>query len=146
MKIYLAADHAGFKLKEVVKKWLAVFGKKYEIEDFGAFEFKKTDDYPDFMRKVGRAISRNPDHKAIIFGGSGQGEAMVCNHYKRVRAAVYYGGDDKVIILSREHNDANVLAIGAFFVKEDEALRAVELWLKTPFSKAARHKRRIGKF
>ncbi len=143
MIIYLATDHAGFQLKEAIKKFL--IKKGYKIKDLGAFKYNPEDDYPDFIRKAGAAISKNPKDRAIVLGGSGQGEAIVANRFKHVRAAVYYGGPIKIIRLSREHNDANVLSLGARFLKEKEALKIVELWLRTRFSEEGRHKRRIQK-
>ncbi len=154
MKIYLATDHAGFSLKGKIKKFL--IGAGYEVEDCGAFKLDSGDDYPDFIHKAAKAVSKNPkSSRAIIFGGSGQGEAMVANRYRRVRAAVYYGpasaeaaagkGSLDIVKLSREHNDTNVISLGARFLTERQALRAVSLWLKTPFSKTKRHARRIKK-
>ncbi len=144
MKIYLAADHAGFELKEKVKAFLVEQG--YKVEDCGAHTLDSDDDYPDYMKVAAKRVARNPEDRAILFGGSGQGEAMVANRLKRVRATVFYGGSEKIITLSREHNDANILSIGARFVGEREAKRAIMLWLKTPFSRKERHQRRIGKF
>jgi ribose 5-phosphate isomerase B len=144
MQILLGADHAGFKLKELVKAWLR--GRGYAVHDEGAFKLEAEDDYPDFIHIVAKQVSANPEEaRGIIFGGSGQGEAMVANRYKRVRAAVYYGGSDKIIVLSREHNNANILSIGARFVSEVEVKAAIELWLATEFTGAERHARRIGK-
>lgn len=143
MKVYLGTDHAGFELKEKVKSFLIKEG--YEVEDCGAYGFDKDDDYPDFIGKAAQKVSENPDSdKGIIFGGSGQGEAMVANKYKNVRAAVFYGNLD-MITPTREHNDANILSIGARFLSEDKALEAIKLWLETPFSKDPRHVRRIEK-
>lgn len=143
MKIYLGSDHAGFELKEAIKRHL--LDKGYEVKDFGAFKYDKKDDYPDFVRPVAVAVVKDKKVRGIVLGGSGQGEAMVCNRYKGARAVVYYGYDKKIITLSREHNDANILSLGGFFLKKKEVLEAVDLWLKTKFSGAARHKRRIGK-
>ncbi|MBI4038032.1 RpiB/LacA/LacB family sugar-phosphate isomerase [Candidatus Daviesbacteria bacterium] len=159
MIVYLASDHAGFKLKERVKGFLIREG--YEVQDLGASEYNKDDDYPDFISKAGEAISRSPEDKAIIFGGSGQAEAIVANKYKQVRAAVFYApaipaeaadvtgrvSEDpfEMIRLTREHNNANVLSLGARFLKEEEATQAVQLWLKAPFSQEGRHVRRIDK-
>ena len=144
MTIYLASDHAGFELKEKVKKFLIDSG--YEVEDFGAFKLDPDDDYPDFIRKAAEAVSKDPENsRAIILGGSGEGEAMVANRYKGVRAAVYYGSKEEILKLSREHNDANVLALGARFLNPKEALEAVAFWLKHPFSRKERHQRRIQK-
>ena len=142
MKIYLATDHAGFELKEKLKGYLQSEG--YEIEDFGAHQFDKEDDYPDFISKAAEAVSKYPNSKAIILGGSGQGEAMVANKFPNVRAVVYYGNME-MIPLTRQHNDANILSLGARFLNEDEAKKAVKLWLETPFTDEDRHKRRIEK-
>lgn len=143
MTIYLASDHAGFELKNKIKAF--VEQKGFQTQDCGAFSFEPTDDYPDFIKKAAELLSKNPGHRAIILGGSGQGEAMAANRFNGVRAAVYYGFNEEIIRLSREHNDANALSIGARFVKEDDALKAVELFLNTPFSNDQRHKRRIDK-
>jgi len=149
MKIILATDHAGFKLKEAVKSFLQEKG--YEIEDVGAHEYIEDDDYPQYMVKAGMEIAKDLEgkNKAIIFGGSGQGEAMVANRFPGVRAVVWYGdakssmSDIDMISLSRAHNDANVLSIGARFVDEQSAKEAIIKWLETPFSGEERHKRRI---
>ena len=145
MKVYLATDHAGFELKEKLKIFLSELG--YEAQDFGSFEYNPNDDYPDFISKAAKAVSEDPENsKAIILGGSGQGEAMVTNRFKGVRATVFYGGPKDIIKLSREHNDANILSLGARFISEEEAKDAVKLWLETPFSGDERHARRIMKF
>ena len=145
MITYLATDHAGFNLKEKIKQFLTELG--YETQDFGAFSFEPTDDYPDFVKPAAEAVAKDPENsRAIVLGGSGQGEAMVANRYKGVRAAVLDKYDADIIKLSREHNNANVLSLGARFLKEEEALSAVKLWLETPFTEEERHKRRIAKF
>jgi ribose 5-phosphate isomerase B len=142
--IYIASDHAGFEMKEKLKKYLIELG--YQIEDKGAFSYDEQDDYPDFVRQAADAVAENPEqNKGIILGGSGQGEAMVANRVKGVRAAVLYFYNENIIRLSREHNDANVLSLGARFLNDEEAKRAVKLWLETPFSGEERHKRRIFK-
>ncbi len=143
MKVYLATDHAGFELKTKVKEFLKKEG--YEVEDCGAYEFDKDDDYPDFISKAAEAVSENPENKAIIFGGSGQGEAIVANKFPNVRVAVYYGGQNMMPKLTREHNDSNILSLGARFLTEEEACEAVKLFLDTPFSREDRHVRRIEK-
>ena len=144
LTIVLAADHAGYKLKEAVKRYLES-RKDLSVLDVGAHEYDAGDDYPPFMAaaamKVAEDLSGNT--KGIIAGGSGEGEAMVANRFPGVRAVAWYGGPLDIVQLSREHNDANVLSMGGRFVKEEEAVKAVELWLKTPFSGEERHKRRI---
>lgn len=148
MRIYLGTDHAGFDLKEKVKKFLEEKG--YEVADLGAFAFNQNDDYPDFIMPVAKSIAHDlkegKESRGIIFGGSGQGEAMAANRVDGVRAAVYYGGPADIVTLSREHNNANVLSLGARFVSEQEGLDAVKLWLETAFSGDDRHVRRIMKF
>lgn len=141
--VYLAADHAGFELKEKVKKYLQDLG--YEVKDFGAYSFDKDDDYPDFISKAAEAVSKDRESKAIILGGSGQGEAMVANKFPNVRAAVYYGGVGGIPSLTRQHNDSNILSLGARFLNEQDALKAVKLFLDTPFTNEERHLRRIEK-
>jgi ribose 5-phosphate isomerase B len=144
MVVLLASDHAGFALKEVVKRDLKQLG--YTVQDEGAFAFKDGDDYPDFIKLVAKQVSADPDNsRGIIFGGSGEGEAIVANRFPRVRATVYYGGPVDIITLSRLHNNANILSIGARFVTEIEAQKAIHTWLTTEFPGEERHVRRIAK-
>ncbi len=152
MKIFVASDHAGFGLKQKLIPFLQSLG--HEVIDKGANEYNETDDFPDFVPAVAREVSMNPNNvRGIVMGGSGQGEAMIANRFKNVRATVYYGGgkslveeNDTIIKLSREHNNANVLSIGARFVTEEDAMRAVHEWLEAPFPEDERHVRRIAKF
>ena len=142
--IYLATDHAGFEHKNNVRDWLA--GEGYIVEDCGSFEHDALDDFPDFIQKAAHAVATDPiNRRGIIFGGSGQGEAMLANRYKGVRATVYYGGSDEIVVLSREHNDANILSIGARFVTIDEAKAAIWKWLHTDALPDEKYKRRNKK-
>lgn len=141
--IYLASDHAGFALKEFLKKFLMVEG--CDLKDFGAFKYQAKDDYPDFIKLAAKAVAKDKNSQAIIFGGSGQGEAMTANRFKGVRAAVYYGGPLTIVSLSKEHNQANILSLGARFVTKRQAKQAVQLWLGVKFSQAPRHLRRLKK-
>ena len=150
MKIFLGADHAGYGLKEILKQDLIAGG--HEVTDCGATEYNETEDYPDFVIPVAKAISADAAVLGIVIGGTGQGEAICANKFKGVRAAVWYGSGkqiasdtERIIELSREHNDANILSIGARFVTEEETLLAVHRWLETPFSEEERHKRRLDK-
>lgn len=142
-KIFIGADHAGFELKGKLVPFLKDLG--HEVEDFGAHTLEALDDYPDFIRPTAEAVAGNPGSRGIILGGSGQGEAMCANRVAGARAAVYYGGAVDIVVLSREHNDANILSLGARFIEESEALDVVKLWLETPFSGDERHVRRIKK-
>ncbi len=144
MIIHLATDHAGFAHKEMLKQFLIEHA--YEIVDHGANHFDENDDYPDFMLPAASAVAGDPSSRGIMFGGSGEGEAMVANRVHGVRATVYYGGPDDIVTLSRAHNDANVLSIGARFVTTEEMFRVVRLWLEIPFSHDERDSRRLGKF
>ena len=139
--IVLATDHAGFELKEHVKKFL--LKKGYDIKDFGALEYDGLDDYPDFILPAAKYISK---HKliGIIFGGSGQGEAMAANRINGIRAAVFYNGPNEIVELSRLHNNANILSIGARFISNQEVEKVIELWLSTDFEEG-RHEKRINK-
>lgn len=148
MKIYIGTDHAGFNLKEELKKYLSELG--HEVIDKGAFEYDKDDDYPDFIALVAEGVAEAGPESAeevrgVILGGSGQGEAIEANRLLGIRAIVYYGGNLEIVKLGREHNDANILSLGARFVDLIEAKEAVKLFLETPFSGAERHIRRIVK-
>lgn len=143
MKIYIGTDHAGFELKEKLKVFLGEIG--YVVEDMGTHAYDEKDDYPDLVRPVAEAVAHEKDARGIIIGGSGQGEAICANRVHGVRAAVYYGGPVDIVVLSREHNDANILSLGARFIDEEEAQEVVKLWLTTPFSGDERHVRRIRK-
>ncbi len=160
MKVYLATDHSGLELKNKVKEFLQKEG--YGVEDCGAYEFDKNDDYPDFIGKAAENVSKDPDNtRGVIFGGSGQGEAMVANKFKGVRCALFYtpalptqavnieGRQStdpfEIIKLTREHNFANMLSIGIRFVKEEDVFKAVKAWLEAPVTSEERHLRRIEK-
>ena len=142
-KIFLGADHAGYKLKEEIKKFLLRQG--FYVIDKGTHKLEPLDDYPDFIFPVARAVAKNRNSKGIIFGASGQGEAIAANRVKGVRAALYYGSNPEIVKLSRTHNDANMLSLGARFLTKKEAVEAVSLWLNTRFSNQERHARRIKK-
>jgi ribose 5-phosphate isomerase B len=143
VKVFIASDHAGFELKAKLIPFLKSLG--YEVVDKGAFSFNKDDDYPDLITPVAKAVSEEKGSLGAVLGGSGQGEAIVANRFPGVRAAVYYGGAPDIITLSRQHNDSNVLSLGARFLNGEEAKAAVKLWLETPFSGEERHIRRIEK-
>mgnify|MGYP000957935411 FL=1 len=143
MKIALGADHAGYELKEKLKEFLSSQG--YEIEDFGAYALDPNDDYTDFVFPVAHAVAHGEVGMGVVFGKSGQGEAIAANRVLGVRAALYAGGNEDIIRLSREHNDANVLSLGADYVNESSMKDIVTLWLSTPFSGDERHIRRIKK-
>ncbi len=144
-KVFFAADHAGFELKNALLAYVRdELG--YAVEDMGAFEFDPIDDYPDFMTPCARQVAETPDALGVILGGSGQGEAMVANRIPGARAALYYGGTFDIPKLAREHNDANILSLGARFLSEMEAKAAVDIFLSTAFSGDERHVRRIAKF
>ncbi|MBL7055750.1 RpiB/LacA/LacB family sugar-phosphate isomerase [Candidatus Woesearchaeota archaeon] len=140
-KIFLGTDHAGFELKEAVKEFLIKEG--YDVEDCGALEYDEKDDYPAFIHKAASRVSEIKGSFGVVFGGSGQGEAIVANKVKGIRAALYYGLDKDILTLSKTHNDANILSLGARFLKKEVAVEAVKLWLKTSFTGEERHKRRI---
>ena len=141
-KIILATDHAGFKLKEEIKSYLEKEG--YEIEDMGANSFDREDDYPDFIIPAAKKVAKEKC-LGIIFGGSGQGEAIAANKVKGVRAALYYGKNLEIVKLSKTHNKTNILSLGARFLEKDEAIKAVKTWLSTEFNNEERHIRRILK-
>lgn len=146
MNIHLATDHAGFAHKEAVKAYLLA-QEGVEVVDHGATELVEGDDYPDYVLPCAQAVAADPDNSiGVIFGGSGQGEAMCANRVSGIRCAVYYGGPTDILTLSREHNAANMLSLSARLLTTDEAIQAVTLLLSTPFSNDERHVRRLSKF
>jgi len=139
MKIAIASDHEGFEYKEKIKK--ALTEKGYEVEDFGT-DSTEPCDYPDFIRPAAEAVSAGRCHRGIVLGGSGNGEAIAANKVTGIRCALCW--NEKTARLSREHNDANMLSMGAWIVTEEEALEIVNLWMTTDFQNG-RHRRRINK-
>lgn len=145
MEIYLATDHAGFTLKEEVRAFLSET-TEYEVFDCGAHTHDPEDDFPDFIKEAALAVAKDPvGRRAIIFGGSGQGEAMLANRFSGVRAAVYYGGAVEIVKLSREHNDANVLSLGARFLDSATVQPLITQWLSTAPLADLKYQRRIEK-
>lgn len=143
VKIFIASDHAGFELKNALGEWLR--GQGHEVVDCGPATLNPQDDYPDFIAPLAKRVVAEPGTFGIAMGGSGEGEAMVANRVPGARAAGFYGGSLEVVRLARQHNDANILSLGARLVSGEEALAAVELFLATPFSNEERHERRIEK-
>ncbi len=159
MNIALATDHAGFEQLKELQTYLESLGHK--CTNFGPKEFNPSDDYPDFIYPAAKAVASGECNRGIILGGSGQGETMVANRIKGVRCALFYGtavpvqaidakGTESpdpyaILRLSRSHNDANILSLGARFLSSNDIKHAVEVWLGTPFSNDPRHVRRIVK-
>lgn len=144
MTIHLATDHAGYEHKQVVAEWLQNEG--YAIIDHGAHVVDPLDDFPDFISLAAEAVSRRPQtDRAIIFGGSGQGEAMVANRYPNVRATVLYADVPEIVTLGREHNDSNVLSIGARFLTPEATMKHIWEWLHTDASTDQKYHRRNKK-
>ena len=142
MRVHLATDHAGLELKNIIKEFLLNNG--HEVTDHGAYEYDALDDYPDFIFPCAKAVSKDQESIGIILGGSGQGEAMAANRIKGCRAAVYYNGPTEIVKLSREHNNANILSLGARFMTQDEIFQIINIWFSEPFA-AGRHTRRVEK-
>lgn len=138
MKIALGTDHAGFRLKEKVKALLVGLG--HEVKDFGTFSEAPVD-YPVFVRPAAESVVSGECERAIVFGGSGNGEAMTANKVRGVRCALCW--TEEVARLSRQHNDANVLSLGERVIPEATALALVQVWLTTAFE-GGRHAGRIA--
>lgn len=141
--LYLASDHGGFELKEFLQDKLSAEGCK--VVDLGPHEMNPIDDYPDYVFPAADEVAKNHHARAIVIGRTGQGEAMCANRVKHVRAALYYGGSIDIVRKAREHENVNVLSLGADFATQDEAWEAVHIFLKTPFPGEDRHVRRIHK-
>jgi ribose 5-phosphate isomerase B len=138
MKISLGTDHAGFRYKEKIKGLLASLG--HEVKDFGTWSEEPVD-YPQFIRPAAEAVARGECDRGIVFGGSGNGEAMAANKVRGVRCALCW--NEESARLSRQHNDANVLSLGQRLIAEELALEIVRIWLATPFE-GGRHAKRIA--
>ena len=138
-KILIASDHAGFKLKEQIKIYLRK--KKYKFLDLGPYKLAKVD-YPDFAHKLSRKINSNAKQKGILICGSGIGMSIVANRHKNVRAALCHS--TKSAFLSRKHNNANVIALGARLTTKNVALKYIDKFIKTKFE-GGRHLRRVKK-
>ena len=139
MTIALGSDHAGFPYKELVKTHLNELG--HIVIDKGTFSTDPVD-YPDFIRPAAQAVLDGEAERAIVFGGSGNGEAMTANRLKGIRCGLCWS--EETARLTRQHNDANVLSMGARMISEDLALRIVDIFLTTPFE-GGRHVARIAK-
>ena len=159
MKIALASDHAGYEQLKDLQEYLISQG--HECQYLGPKKLDPQDDYPDFIIPAARAVASGEAEAGILIGGDGEGEAMAANRIRGVRCAVFYGpavaktpvdieGDVsndpfEVIKLTRQHNNANMLSLGARFLTQKDVQHAVKLWLDTPFSNVDRHVRRISK-
>jgi ribose 5-phosphate isomerase B len=138
MKISLATDHAGFLYKEKIKELLGTLG--HEVKDFGTFSEEPVD-YPIFIPPAAEAVVRGECDRGIVFGGSGNGEAMAANKVHGARCALCW--NEESARLSRQHNDANVLSIGQRMIPEELALKIVRVWLETAFE-GGRHAHRVA--
>lgn len=137
MKIALASDHAGFRYKEALKEYLVQLG--HQVVDFGT-DTEESVDYPLFVRPAAEALARGECERAIVLGGSGNGEAMVANRIPGVRCALCW--DETTARLARQHNDANAVALGQRLISLERALQIVDVWLETPFE-GGRHVQRL---
>ncbi|MBI4396697.1 MAG: ribose 5-phosphate isomerase B [Elusimicrobia bacterium] len=137
MRIAIGSDHAGFRYKEEILKFLRNEG--HDVQDFGT-DSEAMVDYPLFIRPVAEAVGRGERERGIVLGGSGNGEAMVANRVRGVRCAVCW--DETSARLSREHNDANVLSLGARLIELGTVLKIIDVWLATSFL-GGRHEKRI---
>jgi ribose 5-phosphate isomerase B len=147
MKVYIGADHRGYELKEKIFQWLV--DHEYDVEDFGAYEYKKGDDYTEFSEKVASVVASHhtkasrdkKDVFGILLCGSGVGVEVVANKFDGVRAAI--GKDNAQVRAGRSDDDMNVLVIASDFTSEEEAKDMVETFLNTDFSGKDRYKRRL---
>ena len=138
-KIYIGADHRGYKLKEKISRWL--FEKKYDFEDMGAESLDKSDDYTEYAEKVASMVADNKHSKGILICGSGVGVDVVANKFDGIRASV--GKSSGQVKKGREDDDMNILVIASDFTHEKESLEMVETFLSSKFLGLARHKRRL---
>ena len=138
-KIFISSDHAGYILKEQIKK---KFKKKYRFQDLGTDNSKKSVNYPDYAHKLCRKVSNNSKNMGILVCGSGMGMSMAANRHKKIRAAVCYS--IKNTKLSRLHNNANIITLGSRLTKKNTAFKCIEVFMKTKFE-GGRHNKRVKK-
>jgi len=138
--LYLGADHAGWHLKEEIKKYLKELG--YQYEDLGNQELDPKDDYPDFALAIAKKVAQT-NEQGILICATGLGMAMVANKIKGIRAAVCW--DNFTALQSRQHNDSNILCLGGKVTDLETAKKLVRIWLETEFTKEERHLRRLEK-
>tara|TARA_B100000579_G_scaffold215837_1_gene176477 strand:- start:430 stop:855 length:426 start_codon:yes stop_codon:yes gene_type:complete len=138
-KIFISSDHAGFNLKEQIKK---NFLKKYKFYDLGTDNSKKSVNYPDFAHNLCKKVSSNSKNMGILVCGSGMGMSMAANRHKKIRAAVCYSV--KNTKLSRLHNNANIITLGSRLTKKNIAFKCIETFISTKFE-GGRHKKRVKK-
>jgi len=139
MRVYLGSDHAGFELKSYLLEHLAKAG--HEVVDCGAEAYDPDDDYPPFCIRTGERVLADPGSLGVVIGGSGNGEQIAANKVAGIRCALAWS--EETALLGRQHNDANVVAVGGRMHSLDDMTRFVELFLAEPFSGAERHQRRI---
>ena len=139
--IFLGTDHGGYELKEELKNFLAEH--KIAFEDLGSQSFDPDDDYPDFIIPVAQKVASDPQSLGIVIGRSGNGEAIAANKVKGIRAAVCL--NQEMAKKAKQHNNANILSLGADYMSVDEAKQIVKVFIDTPFSNEERHLRRIEK-
>lgn len=140
MRIHIGTDHAGFELKNTIVEHLKAQG--HDVVDHGAHTYDALDDYPPFCIEAAEAVVAEPGSLGIVIGGSGNGEQMAANCVKGVRAALVW--NEATAALAREHNDANVVAVGGLQHSVEEAIHLIDVFLSTPFSGDERHQRRIN--
>ena len=140
MRVHLGSDHAGYDLKAALVARLTELG--HEPVDHGPTAYDALDDYPPFVLRAARAVVADDGSLGVVIGGSGNGEAIAANKVTGVRCALAHS--EETARLGREHNDANVVSVGARMHDEATALRLVEAFLSTPFSGEERHSRRIA--
>ena len=140
MRVYLGSDHAGFELKARLIEWLTSAG--HEPVDCGPHAYVADDDYPPYVMTAAHGVATDPGSLGIVIGGSGNGEQIASNKIPGIRAALAFS--DETAQLARQHNDANVLSLGARMYSEDEAVGFAKTFLSTPFSTEPRHARRLA--
>ena len=140
MRVYLGSDHAGFELKTNLIAWLREAG--HEPVDCGPATYVPDDDYPVYVMRAARRVADDPGSLGIVIGGSGNGEQIAANKIPGIRAALAW--TTETAQLARQHNDANVLSLGARMYSDAEALEFAKVFIETPFSQEARHARRLA--